>query len=102
MLGGRFSKLSFNPRFKAPAPALPTEGVEPTRPCGHRILSPARLPIPPRRLSCRDESLTDFGRNARDCWSGRHLTKRLLRDSGTGIDEKLFLAGIFQPRRDAN
>jgi hypothetical protein len=29
---------------------LPTEGVEPTRPCGHWILSPARLPIPPRRL----------------------------------------------------
>ncbi len=24
------------------------EGVEPSRPCGHRILSPARLPIPPR------------------------------------------------------
>jgi hypothetical protein len=23
-------------------------GVEPIRPCGHRILSPARLPIPPR------------------------------------------------------
>jgi hypothetical protein len=30
--------------------ALPTEGVEPTRPYGHWILSPARLPIPPRRL----------------------------------------------------
>ena len=28
---------------------VPTEGVEPTRPCGHWILSPARLPIPPRR-----------------------------------------------------
>ena len=23
------------------------EGIEPTRPCGHRILSPARLPVPP-------------------------------------------------------
>lgn len=29
---------------------VPAEGVEPTRPCGHWILSPARLPIPPRRL----------------------------------------------------
>ena len=29
---------------------LPAEGLEPTRPCGHWILSPARLPIPPRRL----------------------------------------------------
>jgi hypothetical protein len=28
---------------------LPAEGLEPTRPCGHWILSPARLPIPPRR-----------------------------------------------------
>src|SRR5580700_6815604 len=26
---------------------VPEEGVEPTRPCGHRILSPARLPVPP-------------------------------------------------------
>jgi hypothetical protein len=29
---------------------MPAEGLEPTRPCGHWILSPARLPIPPRRL----------------------------------------------------
>src|ERR1700719_3775660 len=25
------------------------EGIEPTRPCGHRILSPARLPVPPHQ-----------------------------------------------------
>ena len=25
------------------------EGIEPTRPCGHQILSLARLPIPPHR-----------------------------------------------------
>ncbi len=29
--------------------SIPAAGVEPARPCGHRILSPARLPIPPRR-----------------------------------------------------
>jgi hypothetical protein len=29
---------------------VPEEGVEPTRPCGHRILSPARLPVPPLRV----------------------------------------------------
>ena len=29
---------------------LPAEGLEPTRSCDHWILSPARLPIPPRRL----------------------------------------------------
>lgn len=32
--------------FSTPAPML-EEGVEPSRPEGHRILSPARLPIPP-------------------------------------------------------
>jgi hypothetical protein len=31
--------------------ALPTEGIEPTLTCVNWILSPARLPIPPRRLS---------------------------------------------------
>ena len=30
---------------------IPAAGVEPARPCGHWILSPARLPIPPRRQS---------------------------------------------------
>src|ERR1043166_4159690 len=30
---------------------VPMEGVEPTRPRGHWILSPARLPIPPHRRS---------------------------------------------------
>ena len=36
---------------------LPADGLEPTRPCGHWILSPARLPIPPRRL-CNTSILT--------------------------------------------
>ena len=30
---------------------MPKVGIEPTRPFGHRILSPARLPVPPLRLS---------------------------------------------------
>jgi hypothetical protein len=30
--------------------AVPTEGIEPTHCCQYWILSPARLPIPPRRL----------------------------------------------------
>lgn len=33
-------------------PKVPKVGVEPTRPFGHRILSPARLPIPPLRQNC--------------------------------------------------
>ena len=32
-----------------PHRAMPAEGIEPTRSCDHWILSPARLPIPPRR-----------------------------------------------------
>jgi hypothetical protein len=30
-------------------PFIPVAGVEPARSCDHRILSPARLPIPPHR-----------------------------------------------------
>ena len=29
---------------------VPRVGLEPTCPCGHRILSPARLPVPPSGL----------------------------------------------------
>jgi hypothetical protein len=32
------------------------EGIEPTRPCGHRILSPARLPVPPHQLQLYSHS----------------------------------------------
>src|SRR5882672_750723 len=32
---------------------VPGIGIEPTRPCGHRILSPARLPVPPARRNSR-------------------------------------------------
>ena len=32
---------------------VPKEGLEPSRPCGHWILSPARLPIPPLRHRMR-------------------------------------------------
>src|SRR5436309_15104852 len=45
---------------------LPAEGLEPTRPCGHWILSPARLPIPPRRR---------FGKE-RDDTTSAHKLKR--------------------------
>jgi hypothetical protein len=42
---------------------LPAEGLEPTRPCGHWILSPARLPVPPRRQLSID---VEFIRKMRD------------------------------------
>jgi hypothetical protein len=35
---------------------VPGIGVEPTRPCGHRILSPARLPVPPARPRVKDST----------------------------------------------
>jgi hypothetical protein len=43
---------------------VPMEGIEPTRPRGHRILSPARLPVPPHRLMRRGEVLSGSNRNA--------------------------------------
>ncbi len=42
-------KKSTNVNENVDALSIPAAGVEPARPCGHRILSPARLPIPPRR-----------------------------------------------------
>jgi hypothetical protein len=38
---------------------LPAEGLEPTRSCDHWILSPARLPIPPRRLMLEHVGVTN-------------------------------------------
>lgn len=31
---------------------VPEEGLEPSIPCGPRILSPVRIPIPPPRRKC--------------------------------------------------
>ena len=36
--------------FLSASEIIPEVGLEPTRPCGHGILNPARLPIPPLRL----------------------------------------------------
>src|SRR5205823_10689669 len=43
----RFSGFCKTDRGRGPG--VPAEGLEPTRSCDHWILSPARLPIPPRR-----------------------------------------------------
>jgi hypothetical protein len=52
--------------------ALPTEGIEPTLTCVNWILSPARLPIPPRRLVVRRKLVTRLPRNAsgKECEPG--------------------------------
>jgi hypothetical protein len=55
---------------------LPAEGLEPTRPCGHWILSPARLPIPPRR---RGQEHTHFARlDEHFDWPGTQAASPLL------------------------
>ncbi len=48
---------------------VPGEGLEPTRPCGHQILSLTRLPIPPSRqavitdVSAAAKLRADFANN---------------------------------------
>ena len=37
---------------------MPKEGLEPSRPCGHWILNPTRLPIPPLRPVMRKIQVT--------------------------------------------
>jgi hypothetical protein len=47
------------------------EGIEPTLSCENRILSPARLPVPPHRPMSRDEVLNRSSGNASDTQTGR-------------------------------
>ena len=39
---------------------VPAEGLEPTRSCDHWILSPARLPVPPRRQVAQRVKFTRY------------------------------------------
>ena len=39
---------------------VPSVGVEPTRPCGHLILSQARLPVSPRGILFKNQYITSF------------------------------------------
>ena len=39
---------------------VPSVGVEPTRPCGHLILSQARLPVSPRGILFENQYITLF------------------------------------------
>ena len=54
-LCGFVSRILPSARKGPLATKVPTEGLEPTHPCGYQILSLARLPIPPRRLLCREQ-----------------------------------------------
>ena len=65
---------------------LPAEGLEPTRPCGHWILSPARLPIPPRRQ--REPETSE------ERWNLKRLQR--LEVAGQGEDFALFFLAMWQ------
>ena len=71
VMGLRIYPIKGNSQTQKPADAgylrlVPKVGIEPTRPCGHWILSPARLPVPPlRRWNSNGDFTTaplDFGR----------------------------------------
>ncbi len=49
-MGNPSERIEMSQVSKTPIFVVPEVGLEPTRPCGHWILNPARLPIPPLRL----------------------------------------------------
>src|SRR5215813_1981926 len=67
-------------------------GIEPTRPCGHRFLRPARLPVPPR------PHIFDDRKNGRiDVKSGRDYMSRL--QAGQAATLPISVAESFGLRR---
>ena len=52
---------------------VPRKGLEPSQPCGHRYLKPARLPIPPPgQVSCDEEAVSKGGLRGRQA-GGRKM-----------------------------
>src|SRR2546425_11930651 len=79
---------------------VPGEGVEPSRPCGHRILSPARLPIPPSRpsaLTCDFSLLPSADRPSKParCCHLLPWAPSAAEDEGSNL-----VGGLFLHRRD--
>ena len=73
---------------------IPMVGVEPTRPWGHRILSPARLPIPPHRQINKAEGGSRIWTDeSRFC---RPMPYHLAIPPHKNINEKTGVAG-FEP-----
>ena len=52
---------------------VPRKGLEPSQPCGHRYLKPARLPIPPPGQVSSGEVAVSKGRGARRQAGGRQV-----------------------------
>jgi hypothetical protein len=61
---------------------VPEEGVEPTRPEGHTILSRARLPVPPLR-----DLLTDSSSNFRDGTTSVETSRGMVGTPRVGLDQ---------------
>src|SRR5690349_18599747 len=71
----RFIRFYF---LRLSSDGMPAEGIEPTRSCDHWILSPARLPVPPRRLRNKSERIRAWRRssNASRHVEGLHTARR--------------------------
>ena len=70
---------------------MPAEGIEPTRSCDHWILSPARLPVPPRRrekIKLQKRSGSSSVRN--NAWRPSHRFENEIRRLNTAWRTKNF------------
>src|ERR1700677_3019982 len=63
---GRAAMAAEIQRWSINVKLVPGEGIEPTRCHHHRILSPARLPVPPS-AHARPHSIFDYWGNRRTC-----------------------------------
>src|SRR5438552_18298527 len=61
---------TYSVKVQFPRGRLPAEGLERTRSCDHWILSPARLPVPPRR---RQEGERENTSSHRPCKPSRKI-----------------------------
>src|SRR4249920_3781198 len=54
---------------------VPAEGIEPTHPCEYWILSPARLPVPPRRRFRAGSETTEIVEGLQAARWAQHFTQ---------------------------
>ena len=76
--------------------AMPKGGIEPPRPCGRRILSPVRLPVPPLRLMSPRQGER---RRPRPCPRHRNRSAGAPVDRGTAAALPVPETGNFGARR---
>jgi hypothetical protein len=87
----------------------PAEGLEPTQPCSHWILSPAHLPIPPRRRRERNIGILPVRQTANFtvsefCYRGKQLfsvpVRSDCRGNCTSMPTQLMLAASASERSE--